>query len=77
LADIKLEAAVWQIQTIFIQDQYLGFRFADKRRIEQLVTSLQGKMRVVDQETAFVTLKSPNTDPDRLLALIKAILHQQ
>ncbi len=77
LADIKLEATVWQIQTIYLQDQYLGFRFADKRRIQQLVDNNRGKLRIVDDETAFITLKSPPIDSDRLLALIKAILRQQ
>ena len=77
LADIKLEATVWQIQTIYLQDQYLGFRFADKRRIQQLVDNNRGKLRIVDDETAFITLKSSPIDSDRLLALIKAILRQQ
>jgi transcription-repair coupling factor (superfamily II helicase) len=77
LADIKLEASVWQIHSIYLQDHYVGFRFADKRRIEHLATLLGGKLRIIDDETAIATLKSPQIDADRLLATIKAILHRQ
>jgi transcription-repair coupling factor (superfamily II helicase) len=77
LADIKLEAAVWQIHSIFLQDNYVGFRFADKRRIQQLAAGLNGKLRIIDDETAIATLKSTAIDSDRLLATIKAVLHRQ
>jgi transcription-repair coupling factor (superfamily II helicase) len=77
LANIKLEAAVWQIQSIYLQDQYIGFRFGDRRRIEQLSSYRSGKLRIVDQETAIATLKTPKPDSNRLLAIIKAILQCQ
>lgn len=77
LAQIKLEAAVWQIQSIYLQDQYIGFRFGDRRRIEQLASYRNGKLRIVDQETAIATLKSAKPDSNRLLAIIKAILQCQ
>jgi transcription-repair coupling factor (superfamily II helicase) len=75
LADIKLEAAIWQIQAIYLQDNFLGFRYGDQRRIEQLAGLRKGKIRIVDSETALIPLRSTAIDSDRLLALVKAILH--
>ena len=74
LAVVKLEAAVWQINTIFIDDKYLGFRYENKMRIEQLAAAHQGRLRVVDDQSAYITLKSAENDPDRLLSLVKSIL---
>ena len=74
LAVVKLEAAVWQINTIFMDDKYLGFRYDNRMRIEQLSTAHKGRLRVVDDQTAYITLKSAENNPDRLLALVKSIL---
>ncbi len=72
--EVKLEAALWQIKSIFIDDRYLVFEYVDRGRIEQLAGSLGGIMRLAEDQTAYVTLKSRATAPDRLLALVKSIL---
>lgn len=74
LAELKLEAAIWQIQSIFIQDKYLGFRFANRARFETLANQKNGILRIVDDRTAFVTLKSTKISPPKMLALVKSIL---
>ena len=73
LCELKLEAAVWQIESIFFQETYLGFKFANRSRFEQLA-KLQKPIRIVDDETAYVTLKSINIPPDKLLSLVKSLL---
>ncbi len=73
LSELKLEAAVWQIIGIFIQDKYLGFRFSDRSRFEQLAKTRK-VIRIVDNETAFVTLKSTVIAPKKMLALVKSLL---
>ncbi len=74
LAEIKLEAAIWQIDTIFQQDRFLGFRYQNRTRIQQLAARHQGKLRIVDEQNAFVELRTPDLPHERLLALLKAIL---
>ena len=74
LAELKLEAAIWQIQSIFIQDKYLGFKFSNRLRFETLANQKKGILRIVDDETAFVTLKSTLISPPKMLALVKSIL---
>ena len=74
LAELKLEAAVWQVEAIFLEEKYLGFRFGDRSRFEQLVKGSKAKLRIVDESHAYVTLKSADYPSDQLLALAKAIL---
>jgi transcription-repair coupling factor (superfamily II helicase) len=74
LAELKLEAALWQIEGIFIEDKYLGFRFRDRARFEQLAARNPKILRIVDDHKAYVTLKSTNVDPTKLLSLVQAIL---
>jgi transcription-repair coupling factor (superfamily II helicase) len=74
LAVVKLEAAVWQINTVFMEERFLGFRFDNKPRILTLASRLNGNLRIVDEQTAYMTLKSANYDSDKLLALVKSVL---
>ena len=73
LCELKLEAAVWQIESIFIQETYLGMKFSNRSRFEQLAKS-QKVLRIVDDETAFVTLKSVEIPPAKMLSLVKSLL---
>lgn len=74
LSEIKLEAAVWQIQAIFLHDKYLGFRYENINRIKQLAKLKKGIMRIVDEQTAYVSLKTNKIGPDKLIGLVKSLL---
>ncbi len=73
LMELKLEAAMWQITEIFIQDIYLGFRFSNTERFKQLAKTKK-PIRIVDDNTAFVTLKTTLIKPEKMLALVKSLL---
>ena len=73
LCEVKLEAALWQITGIFLQETYLGFHFSDLSRMEGL-SKKQKAIRIVDDSTAFVTLKNTTIPPGKLLALVKSLL---
>jgi transcription-repair coupling factor (superfamily II helicase) len=74
LSALKLEATVWQIRAIFLEDKYLGIRFDNRARIEQLSKQNRGILRIVDDQTAYIALKTTVIPPDRMLALVKSIL---
>ena len=74
LSEVKLEAAIWQVHTIFIEDKYLGFRFRDLERFQQLAKQFPGVLRIVDDRTAYVSLKTVAIEPGKLLGLVKSIL---
>ena len=73
VAKLKLEAAVWQIHTVTMQDKYLTFKFNDRTRIAQLAKA-RPIIRIVDDETAMVTLKETKIAPGKLLSLVKSLL---
>jgi transcription-repair coupling factor (superfamily II helicase) len=74
LARLKLEAAIWQIESVFLEDTYLGFRFSNRQRFEMLANQKKGILRIVDDKTAYITLKSTKISPPKMLALVKSIL---
>ena len=73
LSEVKLEAATWQIASIYRQDKYLTFRFRDRSRMAQL-NKLRPMIRIIDDQTAIVTLKSTLIKPEKMLALVKSLL---
>jgi len=73
LSELKLEAATWQINSIFFQDRFLVMKFQDRGRFSQLTKS-RPMIRIIDDHTAMVTLKSTNFTPEKLLALVKSLL---
>jgi transcription-repair coupling factor (superfamily II helicase) len=74
LAELKLEAALWQINRIHQEDQYLVFGYSDRSRIDQLSRKTGGKLRVVDGESAYLTLSQGFTQPDEIINIAKSVL---
>ncbi len=73
LSELKLEAAVWQITAISMEDKYLTFKFQDRARFTQL-SKVRPMIRIIDDETAMVTLKESKIHPTKMLALVKSLL---
>jgi transcription-repair coupling factor (superfamily II helicase) len=74
LTEVKIDAAVWQIISIHIENQYLVFKYAQRGRIEQLAKLNKGGLRVVDEQSAYLTIPRGSIDPDTILALAKSVL---
>lgn len=71
---VKIEAAVWQIAEIYLEDRFLVFRYTDRLRVEQLAKANRGRLRVVDQNRAYLRIPSGVDEPDALLNLAKSVL---
>ena len=78
LTDLKIEAAVWQVDTIRLEDQdgatYIVYEYADEARIRQLAKSAGKRLRVVDARCAYAELQSDVDDPTAVLAEAKSVL---
>ncbi len=74
LAELRLDAAVWQISAIYVEDQYLVFRFTDRRRIEQLSRLGRNRLRIVDSANAYLPAEQQVSDPQQILDLAKSVL---
>jgi transcription-repair coupling factor (superfamily II helicase) len=74
LAELRMDAAVWQISAIYVEDQFLVFRYDDRQRIEQLVRQHAGKLRLVDEKRVYLPLPKDLSDRDRLWRIAKSVL---
>jgi len=74
LAELRLLAAVWQVTGVFTEERYLGFRFENATRMRQLAERCKGRLRIVDEKTGYMTLKTQATPVDQLLRLVRSIL---
>lgn len=83
IAELKMDATLWSIKSIDLQNQFLRFTYSDHRRIAQLAQKHAGKLRLVEPDMqAFWSLADPS-DPNisellakiDLLAVLRAILH--
>ncbi len=71
---LKIEAAIWQISEIYQEDRYLVFRYTNRSRIEQLAKLSGGKLRVVDDSSAYLPVSKEVTDPDSIQETAKSVL---
>jgi transcription-repair coupling factor (superfamily II helicase) len=72
--ELKLDAAIWSVQVIRIEEKYLIFEYADRTRIDQLAKQSGGLLRVVDQRHGYVTIPEGWRDPDGIAELARKIL---
>ncbi len=73
-ANLRIDAAVWQINAVHMEDHYLVFTYTDRARIEQLSRYQQGRMRIVDQRSAYLPLPKGITNCDEILQQAKSVL---
>jgi transcription-repair coupling factor (superfamily II helicase) len=71
---LKIEAAIWQISEIYREDRYLVFRYTNRSRIEQLARLGGGKLRVVDDSSAYLPIPEDVTDSDAIQETAKSVL---
>ncbi|MEM6470554.1 MAG: transcription-repair coupling factor [Planctomycetota bacterium] len=64
LAELRLDAAAWQIASITSDARFLVFHYGERKQIEMLAKRSQFPVRIVDQHRAYVPLrpqKKPGT----------------
>ncbi len=74
LASLRIDAAIWQIDTIRMEEGYLVFDYQDSSRIKQLAKLRNGQLRVVDQRSAYWKLNERDQDPDAILEDAESVL---
>lgn len=79
LADLRLDAAAWQIAAITNNDRFIVLHYTNRRRIEQLEKKTQIPIRIVDHAKAYIPTKAYNMEQDKAgtswLQLARAALH--
>ncbi|MCA9220792.1 MAG: transcription-repair coupling factor, partial [Planctomycetales bacterium] len=74
IAELRIDAAIWQIAAVTTEDNYLVFNYTDRGRIGQLAKRNKRPVRVVDHKSAYVPLDKPDLEPNRLLQIARQIL---
>ncbi len=74
IAELRIDAAIWQISAIYVEDNYLVFRFSDRARIEQLAGLGGGRLRIVDNSSAYLPLGKEVGDPRAVFDRAKSVL---
>ncbi|MCG8649268.1 MAG: transcription-repair coupling factor [Pirellulales bacterium] len=79
LAELRLDAAAWQIAAITADARFIVLHYSDRRRVEQLSKSSTIPIRIVDRKRAYIPTKAYNMNVDAAgtswLQLARAALH--
>ncbi len=74
LAKLRIWAHSWQIESIHLEEGYVVFRYAERRRIEQLAQISAGRLRIVDKKSAYLPLGKDVTQSDQIPAVVESLL---
>ena len=72
--ELRIDAAVWQIAEVYRDGRFVVFRYTNRARAEQLARQHDGKLRLVDDQHAYLTISQGVTTPDALLKTTKTVL---
>jgi len=79
-AELRLLAARWQVATIRLEQATPGsptdvvLEYRSSRRIKQLASQSDGRLRVVDEESAYFRLRPGELEPLRLYETLRELL---
>ncbi len=73
-AELRIMSAFWQIDTIRREEGFIVFDYRNRKRIEELARSQPGRLRIVDDSSAYHPLDKGVNDFERLSATIKSLL---
>jgi transcription-repair coupling factor (superfamily II helicase) len=74
LAELKMDAASWQVSAIFVENEFVVFRYDNRQRIDQLARQHKGKLRIVDDKSAYLPLPKDLTETERVWRIVKSLL---
>jgi len=74
LAELRIAAHAWQIQSIRLEPPYAVFEFTNAPLVRRLAAAGGGRLRVVDGRSAYLPLDKALTDSDDILAKLKSML---
>ncbi len=72
--ELKIDAAIWQIAEIYLENRDLVFRYTSRPRAEHLARLSGGKLRVVDDQSAYLRLRREVASADEIFQTVKSVL---
>jgi transcription-repair coupling factor (superfamily II helicase) len=74
LAELRIWAHNWGVQDIHLEDNYAVFVYTKKSLMEKLAARASGRLRVVDNRTAYLPLGYTLPEADGILDAVKSML---
>lgn len=73
-AELRVLAERWSIHRIHIEDEYAVFTYRSARQIEKLARLCPGRIRVVDEKTAYVPLEQKRPHGSVVAPILRTIV---
>ncbi|RIK82297.1 MAG: transcription-repair coupling factor [Planctomycetota bacterium] len=74
LVDLRLAAARWRIEQVHVEDRYLVLTYRWRAKIDELAKKSRGRLRVVDERSAYLPLADGIQSSEQVLSAAKALL---
>jgi transcription-repair coupling factor (superfamily II helicase) len=74
--ELRIFAHRWQIASIHLEPPHAVLEYTSRASVDQLSKVTKGRIRPVDGKSAFVNLKSPLTDADKVIAELQSLLRR-
>ena len=72
LQRLRIDAAVWQINSIRLEGHYFVYNYSDRSRAELLVQQTGGQLRIVDAHSIYSNLPRTARTPSEILAAARS-----
>lgn len=74
IAELRIDAASWLITAIYTENEYLVFRYSSRTQLERLARCHDGRLRIVDESSAYLPVGKQVSDSDAILEMAKSVL---
>jgi transcription-repair coupling factor (superfamily II helicase) len=74
LAELRIAAYRWQVRSIRLEDRYAVLGYASQPLMRQLAQQSGGRLRVADEQSAYLALEQGVRTPDQILNRVKLLL---
>jgi transcription-repair coupling factor (superfamily II helicase) len=77
LARLRIWAARHAIESIHVEDQFVVFGYTDRSRIETLAESSAGRLRVVDDSSAYLPVRQDIIESGQVVETVESLLRPE
>ncbi len=77
VAQVRIWAHHWQIESIHLEDGFVVLGYRERRRVEQLVKKSGGRLRIVDDSSAYLPLDKALSEADQIIGAVQSLLRPQ
>jgi transcription-repair coupling factor (superfamily II helicase) len=73
-AELRILAARWKVERIHIEDEFAVLSYREAKRMENLARVHPGRVRIVDEKSAYVPLEKRRPPGAEVVAVLKSLL---